>query len=446
MSDGLKLIASVLEHNSMPTFRQLQRDWLVDEVEWSVYDFVSNHFRRYSEFPTIETVEEETGVSLPEVPEHIESYLDAVYSRKIFNDVRDGFPQLRSAMTSEDARQIAAAVRRIHIACVPLDRDRDSLSSMAELAEQVSASYRHHHASPGHSGIFSGWPYIDNQTGGAQPGDLIVWVARSGVGKTWSIIHQAKQAIEDEKSVLFVSMEMTLVQIMSRFAAYYAGLNPDMVRKGTLCRFGENRLHRALDTLRSHRRVHFYAGNFKKTTEDVDTLVQELNPDIVFVDGLYLMRPAQVPGRVGRYESTAYVVDELKRMALMRNVPVVATTQFGRGAGKGGKDGSLETIGYTDAISTHSTVVVALKMGQKVVVDVPELHWEEGDVEPTIVTKRATRYPYRHVEIMKGREGETGEFGINFTFAPIDFSQVPLDIATGARMDAANTVDLSHMI
>lgn len=76
------------------------------------------------------------------------------------------------------------------------------------------------------------------------------------------------------------------------------------------------------------------------------------------------------------------------------------TTQFNRAAGKKGKDGSLENIAYSDAISTHSSLVISLSEGEA----------------PNQKTRRVAQF-------LKGREGEEGKFGLNYTFAPINFEE-----------------------
>lgn len=98
------------------------------------------------------------------------------------------------------------------------------------------------------------------------------------------------------------------------------------------------------------------------------------------------------------------VFDNLKQMTLAHNIPVVVTTQFNRQAGKKGKDGSLENIAFTDAISTHSSLVLSLT---------------EAKGSSAEIKKK------RKISFLKGREGEAGDFEINFNFSPIDFSEIP---------------------
>jgi replicative DNA helicase len=294
--------------------------------------------------------------------------------------------------------------------------------AMDEVFRSVADRYDLHHATPGFAGVPIGWSGIDETTGGYQNGDLIVWVARPSVGKTYCLLHQARAAWEAGKSVLFVSMEMTLDQLGMRLGSYLAGVDPDCVRKGRLSFFAESRFKAALRSVQNASNFHFLAGNFKKRTEEIDILIQELSPDIVFVDGMYLMRPANQRGNMGRYEAVAYVVDELKMLALERDRPIVASSQFGREAGKGGKSGSLENIGYTDAIGTHATLVFSIKYGHKE--RVPIRH--QGQV-----VGHTVRFPYRVIELLKGREGEQGTFGIRYSFAPFDFYEVPAHVALG---------------
>jgi len=226
-------------------------------------------------------------------------------------------------------------------------------------------------------------------------------------------------------------------------AAHQGGIDPDMVRKGVLSNWAKRRFDEALVTLGQAHNFHFFAGNFNKTVEDVDVLIQELKPDVVCIDGSYLMRPSGGNPRMGRFEAAAYVVDEQKRMALMRERPVVCTTQFGRGAGKGGKDGSIETIGYTDTIGTHASIVIAAKMGKKVSKPIVELVEEDGDFESRVVGYKDVT-PHRHLELLKGREGESGSFGIRYKFAPVDFSEVPVHIALG-KQEPAERPSMDYM-
>jgi hypothetical protein len=83
--------------------------------------------------------------------------------------------------------------------------------------------------------------------------------------------------------------------------------------------------------------------------------------------------------------------------------PVVASWQFARTASKKkkGEEVTLEDIAYADAIGQASSIVMGI--------------FEEETVETL---------KQRRVKILKGRNGETGEFLANWNFDKMDFSQV----------------------
>jgi hypothetical protein len=257
------------------------------------------------------------------------------------------------------------------------------------------------------TGITTGWETLDQETSGYQNADLIAWVARPGLGKTHLLIHQAKSAWMAGKSILFVSMEMSLLQITNRFIGHYACINPEYIRRGQISTYLKHRFDDAVIQLGNDRRFHLFAGNMGKKTDDIDILVQELNPDIIYIDGMYLMKPgASGKSSRSRYDSIAYVLDDIKQMTIQRDRPIVTTTQFNRGAGKGGVEGSLETIGYTDAIATHASIVATILPPHP---------------------KRCKAYGsrrFREISILKGREGESRGFNIAYNFAPMEFFEL----------------------
>jgi len=202
---------------------------------------------------------------------------------------------------------------------------------------------------------------------------------------------------------------MSIEQITRRMLALPTGINPSLIRRGMLSVYAEERLRNVIESLSGTSRFHMFSGGLKKKTSDVELLAQEYTPDIVLCDGVYLMQPSARKS-MSKVERASDLFDELKQMTLTQNVPLVVTSQFNRQAGKKGKDGSLENIAYTDAISTHSSIVVAINSH------------DDGDNK-------------RLLTFLKGREGESGAVGINYIFTPPDFSELAADdpqLATGS--------------
>ncbi len=424
MSVAVDLLVAVCRHGSTSTFRDLKEEYFIDEEEQALYEAVRHHFRQYNRFPSPDTVEDHLGY-LPEVDEPVEYYRDQVVERDRYNTFRDHYQTIRDALAAGNM-DVEAAYEAAHAMSRDLQANgvRTALMTSGQVADLVIEEYEYNHARPGHSGVATGWEFLDRQTSGYQNGDLVVWVARPAMGKTWLLVHQAHAAWVTGSSALFVSMEMTLPQVGRRFAAYHAGVDPDLVRRGQLSTWGRRKLGVAAHDMNQDARLQWFAGGMSKKSEQIYTLIQETAPDIVYVDGIYLMQPANTHARMGRYEKAAYMVDELKTIAYRTNRPVVVTTQFGRDAGSGGKRGSMENIGYTDAFSTHASLILGIKGGKKV--HVPKIEYVRPDGSTRILREARDTYPYREIEILKGREGESGSFGCNYSFGPTNFQEVPL--------------------
>lgn len=411
MSDGAKLVAAILETGSTQFLRQIDRS-MFEESEVALFDFVSQHFRRYGELPAIATVEAETRQRLPHPAEPVPYYVKRIYDRRLFLTLREGFGGLREALQGFDVDAAREIVERLASACRTSSPDSD-LRNIREASEEVLRLYEHAHANPGMSGVPTGFPTLDVATGGYQNGDLVSWVARMGMGKSYVLIHKAKVARDAGNSVLFVTMEMTIAQIVRRLLAMDTGIAPDYIRKGTLSSYAQRRLRAYVSTIASADRLHFYSGAFSKKSSDVDLLMTELAPDITYVDGGYLINSDGVPKNASRIDKVAAVFGDLKRMTITHDRPIVVTTQFSRGAGKKGKDGSLETVAFSDAIAMNSSLVFGLKEGN-----------------PPHEKAR------RLIDTMKGREGEDAELEINFGFSPVNFGEVPPE---QAQAEAVNT-------
>lgn len=410
MSDGTKLVAAILEAGSVQFLRQIDRS-LFEENEVELFDFVSRHFRRYGELPAIGTVESRTRKRLPHPEEPVAYYIKRLYDRRLFVALREGFGGLREALQGFDVEAAREIVERMAASCRTSSPDSD-LRNIREAGEEVLALYEHAHANPGMSGVTTGFPSLDLATGGYQNGDLVSWVARMGIGKSYVLIRKAKAARDAGHSVLFVTMEMTIAQIVRRMLAMDTGISPDYIRKGTLSSFAQRRLRNYVNTIARADSLHFYSGAFSKKSSDIDLLMTELSPDITYADGAYLINSDTVPKNASRIDKVAAVFGDLKRMTITHDRPIVVTTQFSRAAGKKGKDGSLETISFSDAIAMNSSLVFGLKEGN-----------------PPYEKSR------RLVDTMKGREGEHAEMEINFKFSPVDFSEVPPEQTQAEAVD-----------
>lgn len=407
--EGLRLLAAIIENNATELLRQISKDIFVDD-EVDVYDFVRRHFRRYGELPTVETIEEETEVELPDAPEPCQYYLDQIRNRALYNEVRPVFGELRQALLEADPDNIRDCVSRLRAAARQID-DAETIVGADHLATAYHRQYTEIHEAhvSGMTGVPTGWEPVDRDTGGYQRADLVTWVGRPGMGKTYLMLHQVLAAWHAGFEVLFFSLEMSGRQLMQRMIGMQAGLDPKWMRRGMLGREGLQKMLGAIQTFEEIPGIRIYSHGFGGTTEAVDNLIQEIRPSIVFIDSAYLLKPEDYRRNASKWEHQSNVMDDIKRINVQRDLPVVISTQFSRSAGKKGKSGGLEDIALTDAISTHSSLIYAIR---------PWIRHQKNKIN---IAENPDRY--RVINTLKGREGEDSAFTIHYRFNPIGFRQ-----------------------
>lgn len=403
MSQGLQLISAVIGSRSGAAVRSLVPG-LFTEDERPAVDYMLQHYRVYGELPTLEVMREQGWNILP-ANQPVDYYLSRVRKRAIGKAWQESHPEFASALGRADTEGGLAVLEQM-VRSARSFNNLSSTTSFVDAAELVRADYLEAANSFGLiRGITFGWDVLDRITGGAQGGDVFVFVARPKIGKSWTVLYNALAAWRAGKSVLFISMEMAILQTARRLIALEAGVPPSLLRTGTLSMWGEERLYTALDNVQHGAHFRMVAGDLRKSVEDVDNLCLEFSPDVVYVDAAYLLDPANTGGKFRNYakhEALQEVLRGLKNISLNRDIPLIITVQFNREGAKAKGGGDLEHVGGSDWIGQIASGVVSVAPGQA----------------PHEKTRR--RY-----KVIAGRDMEMGgEFETNFLFQPLDMGFV----------------------
>lgn len=403
---GLKFLAAVLRQGDLGAFLALGRlEHLFRESEAPLLVFVDAHIQKHGVLSAVQTFEAHTGAKLPEAPEPLDYYHEHLLRRYVSDQMRDAVseaaPLLKDKAADPHAAYDLLMDRMLRIAAARRQRDvHDFRDSM----QRVMAEYHQRHSGD-IPGVLLGWPYLDEMMGGAMPGDLISIVGRPGKGKTWLMAWSAYRAWLEGRRVLFLSMEMSAGAIEQRMAALHAKVPAMDLKLGQLAKPHEKKLKAALQDLAEAKTpLRVVDGAMATQVSELVLLCRELRPDIVYVDGAYLLRHPDKT--LTRFPRMAEVCDQLKSdIGVDCAVPAVGSWQFKRDYVSRRKQGdkgkrTLDDVYGSDVIAQNSSVVVGLFQP-----DSPEtLH-------------------RRIIEILKGRGGESGRFAINWHFRKMDFSQ-----------------------
>lgn len=171
----------------------------------------------------------------------------------------------------------------------------------------------------------------DRLNGGWSAPDLIILGGRPSMGKTQFALHFAKAASEAEKHCLFVSIEMTVEQLIMRMLTEDERLNLYDMKTGQLGRdewicIDENIRGIENNTL-------FIADNYHiRYLNNIKSLARKLHRtdqlDLLIIDYLQLIKTNQSFGT--RDLEIGYITGELKSLAKELNTPVILLAQLSR--------------------------------------------------------------------------------------------------------------------
>lgn len=401
MSLGIDLLTAILDNQDRRALSDLNVDWLVDN-ELALYEFLREHIREHGVFPSDGTIER-AGYSLPHQGdlEPVSYYMTELPRRAIHERFRDALPALSQALDQRNVNALVPSLRDL-VNFATHTRASASVSSLSSEIDGIRDELLSTRFNTGLAGVTSGYAALDGITDGYIGGDLIAIVGRPSVGKSYILFNKANLSWRSGKSVLIVSPEMLVRQCSRRILSLNTGVSADAIKRGHISTWAREGFYERIQALDGLPAMHIMAADHTKTVADIDIMVQELMPEVVYVDSAYLLQPSTNKRRNSRREYISDTFEELKGIAMNRDIPVVVSTQFNREVKRKTRMIDLSMIAESDAIGQLVSVALGVTPGSDPV---------NGKVS-------------REITIMKNREGGTGMFNINFKFSPVNFSEI----------------------
>lgn len=254
-------------------------------------------------------------------------------------------------------------------------------------AKDYTARYIEYLATPNNS-IHTGIDALDTYTGGLMPGDLNTIAARPGGGKTDFALWIARYIAEGGDTVLYISMELSEVEINERLFASAGMINGRALRDKTLTAQDKAK---AQQTAQKLAQLPLYILDAPaQTAAGIERAIMQTKPKVVFVDNLDLVRPMQ-RNTLRNYEIEE-VCHSLKSIAKRCNCCIVALAQANRRTDQIGKPTLADLYG-SSAIEHDSSFVLMLA---------PAVHPESSGAIDGL--------------ILKARRGRTGEVALQADF------------------------------
>ena len=294
-----------------------------------MWAFAERFLKTHGRGPSVDAIQSQFEKFEPTFPtEPLSYYIEQLKKKHAFNltieAIKSAHKHLSSREVDEAVAQLSEAMRRI----------QDTTSGEADLNWRESTKDRYDHylklqTIGGIDGYTTPFPTLDEATQGIHDGEFILIVARQGVGKTWLSNVLAHENLKQGLKVLYFTKEMPSKQIARRFDALVYDLPYQDLRRGTLDSFKQRDWSGEVDSPKVDGEL-YIVGEESGGVGHVAAKIERYKPDIVYIDGMYLMdddqRAREAWQRIGN------ISRDLKRLAKRVNVPILATVQFNRNA------------------------------------------------------------------------------------------------------------------
>ena len=307
---------------------------------------------QYPDFPLLKTTD--VAHAAESVEDNHLRYRQTQVAREWVSTLSGGDPHEALALVQGNLTELnrSASGRR---ADADVLRDFDDIFTEAQRRVESANSL-------GYAGLPFGFHTLNDRTGGLHPGDLAIWAARLGQGKTWFLCKVAAENLLRGEKVVFVSLEQSTAQIVFRIHTFLARALGYSLRHRDLMQ-GTNI---DLDYYRSFlvdlpSKVPGQLVVADPTIGAVNpytlaSLMDRHNPQLMIVDYLTLMQAES-----DEWQGIAKLSKQTKQVAAQYGVPVLAAAQINREGDGGKRPPSAKNLAQSDAIGQDADVIVTMK-------------------------------------------------------------------------------------
>lgn len=324
------------------------------------FNYIMNHYNQYKTVPdkitflnvfpdfTLLDVQEPTAFLL----EQVYNDYNASYLATRFNEIKK---YLESDQTNKAVDYFMKSVEELHtgavMTCVDLLKDTSRYDHYVERTSDWTKYY-----------ISTGFPELDRIIGGIdRENENMVIAARTGRGKTWTLLKMAVAASMQGLTVGIYSGEMTADKVGYRVDTLLGHIKNSSITRGDL--YIQQEYKRYMDSLKGTK----YGPIKVITPQDINgdanvpmlkAFIEREHLDILFVDQYSLLEDTS-HAKVS-FERVANISKAIKNLQVEKGIPIISVSQMNRTKNDDGEQDTTQ-IGLSDRIGQDATIVLMLE-------------------------------------------------------------------------------------
>jgi len=372
--------------------------WFSDNEDRKVWSLLKAHFTKYGECPSVDVVTENfPSYKVLPVLDSTEYLLDELIQARRKSTTISMIGEAIDYIDKQ--RDPEAAVLALQRGMVQLEATGLTKSTDVDITKdpmKLWDDYLYRKSNPGLIGVPTGFPTIDAATNGLQNGQLVIIVAPPKTGKSTLALQIAQNVHLKGSTPMFQSFEMTNAEQQSRYVAMRAKVSHTRYQKGALTPQEESRVQAKLRAIGQMREKFWLVGATEgSTVSAIASKIQLLQPDVIFIDGMYLMidENGEKPGSP---QALTNITRSLKRLAQRVNKPIIISTQILENKMRNGQV-TTDAIGYSSSFHQDADVIFGLQR-------------EDENVDDTRLLKVIASRNSGNMEVSMVWDWNSGEF------------------------------------
>ena len=383
------------------------------------FNYIKNHYEKYQTVPDKLTfINIFPEFDIIEVTEPDNYLIEQLYKDYNSSFIASRFNQIKKLIeedkTDEAVAYLVKSVDNLHQGSAIQSHDLLTDTSRYDRYLERVANHDKYY-------IRTGFPELDNIIGGLdRENENMVIAARTGIGKTWTLLIMAAAAVQQGLRVGIYSGEMSVDKVGYRIDTIIGGINNNVITRG-IDTSVQMQYKDYLENLKKGMYSKDGRGALKILTPNdiagpatvaaLRAFVDKEHLEILFIDQYSLLEDTS-HAQTG-HERVANISKAVKNLQVMKRIPIVSVAQMNRTKNDDGEKDTTQ-IGLSDRIGQDATCVIMLDREREYLDD----------------KKTQVKDDKLIMDITKSRDGGTGKLIYHANFNTGKFILVNPDVKT----------------
>lgn len=365
----LQVINHILKTKDLKPFQMdgIRPSSFSNKIYSEIAEFIYDHEDKYAIVPDVETVVAKFGQDFMtlDVTESQAYLLDKMRQHVAFNRFKEEFAEISPIIKDGDLEN---ALPRLKASAESVLQMFNKSGIGTDITQDISRieEYEQRLSGNGDKTYSLGIKALDDSFGGLLNDDIVLVFARLGHGKSYMMTYLAHALHLQGLSVLFYSGEMSATQVGYRYDSIDSHFSNKALLFGKALGEGKSfvQYQRYLESLRGTKPFKVITpadlGGRVMNMNDIHRFVEEMRPDVIFIDQLSLMEDVRSNKNATLRERYGNIMADFRVLAETKRIPIFVAAQANRQSATKDEEGDytipeMHHIAESDAVGHHCT-------------------------------------------------------------------------------------------